>query len=287
MGFTSFIDPIERRSMTRWLAFRSAPVFLSSLFLSATATRWGQNSLAAIVVMSSTHIVTTYARPVVVGIRVRALPAQRVSFWLLSVVLIVFSNLIGLALSDIADPLIPSASESVRVLWTGAFAAIVAGAVVKLMSRDEGTFKFVLFERSRSEIPEALFVHAATEARRFAADQSLVIAVMIVENLQRPKWLRRLENAFGRFRSSGTYGVMQVQAEKPITDEQSITFAIEKFFTGTEISSPENSWEKNERLQPFISRFNSNPIFKSLVSEALDHFVTEPGERDECENDDE
>lgn len=119
------------------------------------------------------------------------------------------------------------------------------------------------------------------------ADQSLVVAVMLVENLQRPKWLRRLENGIGRFRSSGTYGVMQAPSEKPVSDEQSITIAIEKFFKGTEVAKQEYSWEKEERLRPYIDQFNSNPTFKNLVSEALEHIVCAPDDRDEIENGDE
>ncbi|WP_146249153.1 MULTISPECIES: hypothetical protein [unclassified Curtobacterium] len=55
-----------------------------------------------------------------------------------------------------------------------------------------------------------------------SADPLLVKAFAIVEILQRPAWFRRGERLLGSLRGSGTYGIMQVAAERPISDEESV-----------------------------------------------------------------
>ena len=45
---------------------------------------------------------------------------------------------------------------------------------------------------------------------------------MIIENIQRPCWFRRIETLIGKVARRGSYGIMQVQADRPLSNKQSI-----------------------------------------------------------------
>lgn len=70
--------------------------------------------------------------------------------------------------------------------------------------------------------------------RKTAGDrnlQNLVIAVVLAEVQQRPRWFRRLERLGGKVLGAGTYGVAQVAADNPITDEESIDILVDRLNT--------------------------------------------------------
>jgi hypothetical protein len=50
----------------------------------------------------------------------------------------------------------------------------------------------------------------------------LLHAIMIVENVQRPPWFRALERLKGHVFPRGTYGILQAEADRPLTDQESI-----------------------------------------------------------------
>jgi hypothetical protein len=60
-----------------------------------------------------------------------------------------------------------------------------------------------------------------------------VLAFAIVENLQRPPWVRRIENFFAKITKKGTYGVMQVSSTRGLSDEESVDQAVKTFFLNT------------------------------------------------------
>lgn len=60
---------------------------------------------------------------------------------------------------------------------------------------------------------------------------NLIYAVMIYEDFNRPKHLRRIENLFMHilpYKRKLTLGIMQVTTDKPLTDEESILFAVDR-----------------------------------------------------------
>lgn len=52
--------------------------------------------------------------------------------------------------------------------------------------------------------------------------EPLVYAVMIYESFNRPTWMRHLEAILPRSRRRRSYGVMQVQSARPLSDEESV-----------------------------------------------------------------
>lgn len=100
------------------------------------------------------------------------------------------------------------------------------------------------------------------------ADEILVKAVCIAENIQRPKWLRNIENILGFFKPSGTYGIMQVESKKPITDINSIEIAISKYFK----NSANIMFSEKQKL---ISRYNPDGKYCLLVEEVYRHISSD------------
>ena len=84
---------------------------------------------------------------------------------------------------------------------------------------------------ARERIDPALRELARITASKHGGDPDLVEAVLLVENLQRPPWVRWLERAFGRFVGVKSYGVMQVPTDKPVSDEESIRLAVANHFS--------------------------------------------------------
>jgi hypothetical protein len=92
---------------------------------------------------------------------------------------------------------------------------------------------------------------------------------MLTENLQRPRWLRTLERLKGRFAPHGTYGIMQVESDRPLSDRESVLVAVRDHFAGTAVAGHEDMWQRLNRLEPCLKRYNSNPDFVELATSAL------------------
>src|SRR5215207_5321217 len=69
-------------------------------------------------------------------------------------------------------------------------------------------------------------------AAQHGTDPLLVESIMMVENVQRPRWFRTAERLKGIFAKPGTYGIMQVASPRPLSDKDSIRIAIETRLAG-------------------------------------------------------
>lgn len=59
-------------------------------------------------------------------------------------------------------------------------------------------------------------------------DSKILISIAILENINRPSWIRILERIFSNFVKIKTYGLMQVSSSKYLSDEESIKTVINK-----------------------------------------------------------
>ena len=100
------------------------------------------------------------------------------------------------------------------------------------------------------------------------ADPTLVKAICIAENIQRPSWIRRLENILGRFKPEATYGIMQVTSKKPISDKESIKQAIEQFFKDS------SHMNFNKKIKS-VERYNSDQKYIFFVEEIYRYITPE------------
>jgi hypothetical protein len=265
----TLVDPIIRRSMTRYILFRAGPVFLASLFVAVTSDRWNNDTSATFVVSAliAMHLLNTYGLALVRAGRARHLDTRLGLFWIASAVLVIASGAIALPLRRTLRSLVPQPSEMVSALWTGLFATAVAVAVVQTM-RSGPVDLGPLLARSSSEIDSDLVDYAKQACEASDADIELVRAVMLVENLQRPGWVRRAERIKGRVFNKGSYGIMQVESNHPIDDRRSIDLAMERFFKNSAGPPGEPRWDVAVRQRPIIESYNSNRDFVDMVMEA-------------------
>lgn len=151
-------------------------------------------------------------------------------------------------------------------IWAAFITIILFFAVKNFINRPKEVNVDEVINKSASKIIPATYSLIEELSRKHNADSILVKSICIAENIQRPKWIRFLENMFGRLKPSGTYGIMQVASKKPIGDEQSIKIAVEKYFINTE------SMDFSQKMKT-VEAYNSNDKYISLI-EAVYNFIT-------------
>lgn len=96
-------------------------------------------------------------------------------------------------------------------------------------------------------------------------DPSLILAIVVYEDLNRPKFIRRLENLLIRIPGLRlTVGIAQVRSSTPLTDEESINRL------GQILRSPDLSSEKQPSLQALraaLIDYNGSKAYASNVIE--------------------
>lgn len=151
-------------------------------------------------------------------------------------------------------------------IWAAFFTIILFFAAKGVINKPKEVNIDEAIKKSAAKISTEIYSLIESLSRKHKADEVLVKAICIAENIERAKWVRRLENVVGLFRRSGTYGIMQVQSPKPISDEESVKQAIEKHFTGTE------NMDFPQKMKT-VESYNSNNKYISLV-EAIYNFIT-------------
>lgn len=160
--------------------------------------------------------------------------------------------------------LLPSVSELSATLWTAAVAAVLGAYLVRVSNRPTVTV-FDLVARSRSGISERTWSFAAEIARQNGADPAVVQSIMLVENLQRPRWVRAIENIKARLGWRGTYGIMQVDAKRFITDEESIRISCEQHLRGASPAQTAHGSPEQDSIAELVRRHNPDPTFVDMV----------------------
>lgn len=249
----------------RYILFRFVPVALVS-FVTVTLVRTlNGNALAAAAVVAVGHTVTTTARASINLLRRPSGFGRRVQFLMNSFVTIgiVLAVVVAVPLSALsgASRLVPSATEIPVALWTAAFAAF-GGAFLVQVARSQTPSIEQLMKRSRETLPPSAWEEAERAALAYDADPSLVKAVLLVENLQRPRWVRRLESIKGKIFSVGSYGVMQVRAAAPITDLDSIEIAVRERLRDCEVATAYD--KRDQSLEQILRSYNDDKRFVEL-----------------------
>jgi hypothetical protein len=84
---------------------------------------------------------------------------------------------------------------------------------------------------------------------------TLVEAVCVAENIQRPSWFRKIEYLL----PSGSYGIMQVKSKKKLNDMESIKIGIKKYFNQTNVDMDRSKFED------LVLNYNNSQEYVELV----------------------
>lgn len=269
VNFTSVVDPIQRRSLLRWVLFRSCPAFVASAYTAVTVGRWGHTVSGYLLALVGVHIVSMYSVPLVDGVKKQNLRSQQVLLWATSAFLVSVAAIAACLLRKYLEPFVPKPTEMVGVVWTGLFAGSFFAIVKTRLQFDDGVLTQELIERSKEEIKIEFGQEIDRLSSKYFSDAVLITSIAVVENIQRPAWLRKIEFQLGRIRRRGTYGIMQISSAKPMTDGQSIEVSTRDYFSNTIGAPGERVEERFDRLLELACRHNTNPVFLEMFEEVL------------------
>lgn len=147
-------------------------------------------------------------------------PRRTKSWWVLQVVILIVSiGVIGLA-SWIAPKLGQSLPQWRDIVVAAVTALLVVSGSVLIQgitSRDAALAPSAI-ERSRARYEELV----STTALRCSVDRRFALALVVVEDLQRPNWFRTIERRLARARLASTVGLGQNASDWFVTDEQGV-----------------------------------------------------------------
>ncbi len=214
------------QSPWRFLAFRFLPIFVTSAFIAVSVERAHGDALLAVVGLAAAHILVSTGRGIYAQLRA---PHERrntalLLFYVAVSIGIIAASISGYLAAGSLKSVVPQVGELSTSLWTALLAGIVGAFLVRI-SRRGSTDRDAAFRESKRRLDPELWNAAETQAKTFDADPNLLLAIMLVENLERPAWARELERQKGRILRAGSYGVMQISSDHPLTDQESIEIA--------------------------------------------------------------
>ncbi len=169
-------------------------------------------------------------------------------------------------------PVVPELTELSNTLWTALLAGVSGAYLVRLSQREEADTED-LVTKSRRSVPRGLWECAADLAHAHGTDPAMLRSILLVENLQRPRWMRRLESLKARLGLEGTYGIMQLRADRPLTDEESLRLSLERHLAGVRPARNEFGVTDIESVRALARRHNRDPAFVEMVADFYRHLA--------------
>lgn len=269
-ALTSGPDYAITRSLGRYLAFRLLPVLVVAVFAAVTLGRTGDAVVVPVVLIGAVHAGVTSGRALV-GLVRSGRTSRRPLLTLMHPLVMGSVTCVALAGALVApwfDGAVPTADDVVSDLWTGLIAGVV-GAYAVRVSQPGHVPTDIVFAGSRKSIPNDLWNGAAESADRWNADADLVRAVMLVENLQRPRWFRRLERLAARlFRQPATLGLLQARAQAGNDDAELLDQAVQERFRDVTVKAEDGRIEW-EALNDFAASYNPDLKYAELLAAAM------------------
>ena len=248
----------------RYLLFRYGPVVLVGFFGGTLIREQAWPTWPFVLAAFVVHTGATSLRAAWREIRPRWYRDRHVPLIIghLVSVLVVFAALAGPAyFGDRASALAPDLAEVRNGIWAGLIGSALTFTLIRMMRAPERTVQGLIVAQ-RQRIGDELRWHLRDQAEASGLDPDLMEAVMIAEALQRPRWFRVLERIKGLVFRKGTYGVMQVQSDRPLSDRESIDIAVSRF---SGVFQPGGLSDSSfyERL----AEYNPSDEFASVVEE--------------------
>lgn len=270
-SLTDYWSYVKALVPSRYIVFRFGPVVLIGLFgvRQLDALGWPVWPFAAVtfaahVGVTSLRAVWRIARFRRAGERSAPLIVLHLATASAIAVCLAGSTLVSGELSLLVPDL-----ESIRDgIWAALFGSMLAFAFIRSTRAPQRTLDEVIAATRRRINPE-LLNYAWHSAHERGLDTGVVETVLLVEAIQRPKWFRRLEWLKGRLFRRGSYGIMQVQSQRPIGDRTSIDLALDAHraaFETTPSSEPGHYTQVSDQLRSY----NASPAFLELADDIYD-----------------
>jgi hypothetical protein len=269
------------RSPMRFLVYRFGPVFIVASAAAGVLANRGHDAMWPLVAIGAGHAALTSGRGVVDAARRVHGPLSRTRIAAHGGIGLACIGVAALAipLGPTVAPFVPDREELVNALWTAGLAA-VAGAWLLSLTRDDtpdDDGRTAAFRSSKAAIGERVWRAATDTAREVHADERLVQAVLLVENIQRPVWIRHLERTVGFVTRSGSFGPLQVRGRAPSgSDLAQVEEGVRQQFAGQrfpwglggeehELAALEKQWRR-----AFLTGYNGDPQWCLDAQKAYD-----------------
>ncbi|MCU0641068.1 MAG: hypothetical protein MUC35_03145 [Candidatus Margulisbacteria bacterium] len=159
----------------------------------------------------------------------------------------------------------PSIKPLIDNMWAAFIGFLLASFAREALS-NRSISESTVINDALQEINPKIFALIDKLADKANANPNLIKAVAVTENLQRPAWFRLIEQIMSWFSKKGTYGIMQVQSDRYLTDEESIEIAINKYFVNTKNAS-------NEEIEAILTKYNPSTTYQDIVLKTMRYLL--------------
>ncbi len=258
------------RNLVRYFTFRLAPVFAVGTFAAVSLSRSMEPVVLPVILIGFVHALLTSGRALLALFRSRNTPRRPLLVAMHPVVIFLVTATAGIAalLAGLFKPYVPDVHTLSSDLWTGVVAGIVGAYAVRVAQNQSIDTQKVL-QDSRRTIGDELWHLATAAAGQHGADAALVRGVMLVENIQRPRWFRRAERQAARlFSVPATLGLLQANANPDDSEAELLERAVEQHFSAVNVRD-QNGDIDVVLLEEFARRYNPDSAFVELLIEAV------------------
>lgn len=248
------VDPVVSRSLARYLAFRSIPVFLACYASGVASDRLSAPPGITILLLWMIYAATTSVPGIWRALK-RSKPSLGLAVYRLSGLVVTGgAALLAHLTDDAGEQFVPSGPEVAFAFWIAAATLASAHWAKSLMATHTPAEE--LLARAVAEMDDDLLEPLRENSQ---VPPALLLAIAYAEQLNRPLWTRTLERLL--VRRNGTYGLMQVASPRPISDAESVALFLEQI-----TDYPRGEIEYNyEARRAFILHHNDDGRFADMV----------------------
>jgi len=268
-------DLIHRRvPWTRYAVFRLAPPTTAFVLLAALLSEYWPDSprLLCLLLCAVTSLLPRDFRQIIArSVELRQKLAHAViSFVVLALAVAVWAISLLINMSTLA----PNISGLIDNAWAALVILVLAAGFWSLASsrRDEAPAQAVItneIQKCCDKFAKKFDATLGHLSRHQGVSQLLLLSIAIYEDMNRPKWLRYIENLIVRIPGVElSVGICQVKSRQPLTDSESLQVAGKRYLVNTQ--SYDFELPSVVAVAATLTGYNDDPLFVDRVYEILE-----------------
>lgn len=263
------------RKWLNYFLFRLLPPFIIFLLLSGFLSRYNGevNYLPYILIAAATSLLL---RDTLQLFKSNLISEKLLHLTNIFLVLVVASATSLLAQKVDLSFLAPNIDGLVDNLWSSLLVAMLVIFYFRITnmstkyqdSRDEEVAIDNYILRSYQGIKAKQYDTIEDACQNNQCSKQILYAILIHENMNRPTWLRAIENIIVRFfKIDLTVGIAQVRSKKPLTDNESIVKAAAILENSVYVDSGRgDGFTSTQQLEELLDIYNSSPKYAESIS---------------------